>query len=98
MLELRVGRRVGDLDLELSLQVGDEPVLVAGPNGAGKSSLLRMILGVLRPERGRIALDGRVLFDAEQGIDLPVEERALGYVPQDYAVFPHLTVLKDVAF
>jgi molybdate transport system ATP-binding protein len=57
-----------------------------------------MLLGILTPQRGRIALDGRALFDAEQRIDLPPEERRLGYVPQDYALFPHLDVAGNVAF
>jgi len=96
MLEVRVDKRVGTLDLALELSVGAETLLVAGPNGAGKSTLLRLLLGVARPDRGRIALDGRILFDAHS--DVPAEDRRLGYVPQDYALFPHLDGLGNVAF
>jgi ABC-type sulfate/molybdate transport systems ATPase subunit len=71
---------------------------VVGPSGAGKTSLLRSIAGLARPERGRIALDGRVLFDSAAGIDLPPEDRRVGYVFQEYALFPHMTVQQNVAF
>jgi molybdate transport system ATP-binding protein len=98
VLELRVARRIGALDLRIDLSLGNETVLVAGPNGAGKSSLLRLLLGVLRPDAGRIALDGDVLFDSAQRLDVPPEERGLAYVPQDYALFPHLDVLRNATF
>jgi molybdate transport system ATP-binding protein len=71
---------------------------LVGPNGAGKTTLLLLILGVLEPDRGRIVVGGRVLFDAELGVNVPIEERGLGYVPQSYALFPHLTVRQNVEF
>jgi len=88
VLEVRVARRIGTLDLAIDLSLDRETVLVAGPNGSGKSTLLRLLLGVLRPDAGRIAVDGTVLF----------EERRLAYVPQDYALFPHLDVLGNAMF
>ena len=84
--------------LELSLEAGRETVALVGPSGAGKTSVLRAVAGLLRPRAGRIALDGRVWFDRELGIDLPPEERSVGFVFQDYALFPHLTVAGNVAF
>jgi len=98
VLEARIAGRAGPLDLRVDLSLDGETVLVAGPNGSGKSTLLRLLLGVLRPEAGRIALDGSVLFDAEEGIDVPAEERGLAYVPQDYALFPHMDVLANATF
>ena len=92
MLEARVV--TGLLDLQFA--VGPETVLLAGPNGAGKSTLLRLLLGIDAPGSGRIALDGRVLFDGN--VDLPPETRRLGYLPQDYALFPHLDVRGNVGF
>ncbi len=72
--------------------------MIAGPNGAGKTTLLLMILGVRRPSSGRVVVGGATLFDSARRVDVPVEERRLGYVPQDYALFPHMTVLGNVQF
>lgn len=69
-----------------------------GPSGAGKSTVLDAVAGLLRPERGRIAVAGRVLFDSEEGIDLKPEHRACGYVFQDGRLFPHRTVLENLLF
>jgi molybdate transport system ATP-binding protein len=98
VLDVRVARRVGNIDLRVDMNVGRGIVLLVGPNGAGKSSLLRLLLGVITPESGRIALNGQILFDPAARIDVPVEERRLGYLPQDYALFPHLDVLRNVTF
>jgi len=98
VLEIGVARKLGPLDLRIDLSLNREAVLVAGPNGAGKSTLLRILLGVVSPDAGRITLDQRVLFDAEKGIDVATEERELGYLPQDYALFPHLDVMGNVTF
>ncbi|MEO8178244.1 MAG: ABC transporter ATP-binding protein [Deltaproteobacteria bacterium] len=90
--------RAGALRLELELPVAAGPLVVVGPNGAGKTSLLLLLLGALRPESGRISLGERVLFDSKAGIDVPLEGRQLGYVPQDYALFPHLSVRQNIRF
>jgi molybdate transport system ATP-binding protein len=92
VLEARVVTQL----LDVQLAVGAETLLLAGPNGAGKSTLLRMLLGIGAPQSGRIALDGRTLWDGET--NLPPEERGLGYVPQAYALFPHLDVAGNVGF
>ena len=84
--------------LELALAVGRETFALVGPSGAGKTSVLRAVAGLVRPARGRIALGGRVLFDAAEGIDHPPEERRVGFVFQEYALFPHMTVEKNVAY
>src|SRR5262250_2234906 len=98
MFQFQLEGRVGELEIGIALSVTEGPLILAGPNGSGKTSLLLMLLGLLRPERGSIAIGEEVLFDASRGIDLPPEERGLGYVPQDYALFPHLSVLENVAF
>jgi molybdate transport system ATP-binding protein len=84
--------------LELSLAVAAETVAIVGPSGAGKSTVLRAIAGLLRPQHGRIALDGDVWFDAGAHVDLPPEDRSVGMVFQQYALFPHLSVQKNVEF
>jgi len=95
-LELEVVREAFLLEVTLSLPGG--PTVLVGPNGAGKSTLLRAILGAIPVRRGRILLDGRTLLDTTRGISLPAEERRVGWVPQEYALFPHLTVLENVTF
>ncbi|MGD9573154.1 MAG: ABC transporter ATP-binding protein [Thermoleophilia bacterium] len=69
-----------------------------GPSGAGKTTVLRAIAGAVRPSEGRIALGDRALFDRDARIDLPPEERRVGYVFQEYALFPHMTVRQNVGF
>ena len=82
----------------LDLAVGRETVALVGPSGAGKTTVLRAISGLTRPERGRIELDGTVLFDSEAGIDVAPERRRVGFVFQDYALFPHMTVEQNVRY
>ena len=84
--------------LELTLEIGAETFALVGPSGAGKSSVLRAIAGLLRPARGRVALDGTAWLDTARGVDLPPERRSVGLVFQDYALFPHLSVRANVAF
>ncbi|PYM13740.1 MAG: hypothetical protein DMD81_20220 [Candidatus Rokuibacteriota bacterium] len=84
------------LDVEWS--AGDGVVTLFGPSGAGKTLTLQCLAGLVRPERGRIVLDGRVLFDSSTGVDVPPQQRRVGYVFQGYALFPHLTVAQNVGF
>ena len=95
-LAIDVPRRAFRVALDLA--VGRETVALVGPSGAGKTTVLRAISGLIRPERGRIELDGTVLFDAEAGIDLAPERRRVGFVFQDYALFPHMTVEQNVRY
>lgn len=88
----------GALHLDVVLSGARGPLALVGPNGSGKSTLLRAIVGAHRPTRGSIELDGTLLFSAAAGIDVPSEERSVGYVPQGYGLFPHLRVVDNVAF
>jgi molybdate transport system ATP-binding protein len=83
--------------LELALDVGRTVALV-GPSGAGKTSVLRAVAGLARPSSGRIALDGETWFDAEAGVSLRPDERRVGLVFQEYALFPHMNVRQNVAY
>jgi molybdenum ABC transporter ATP-binding protein len=84
--------------LELGLEVGAETVALVGPSGAGKTSLLRTVAGLARPERGAIRSGSDVWFDSDRGIDRRPEQRSVGFVFQEYALFPHLTVAQNVTF
>jgi molybdate transport system ATP-binding protein len=81
---------------ELSLPPGIS--LLFGPSGAGKTTLLSALAGLLRPDRGRIAVGSELLFDAERGIDVKPEARRIALVFQSLALFPHLTARENVAF
>jgi molybdate transport system ATP-binding protein len=97
-LELDIGLPLRSFRLELTLGLGRETFALVGPSGAGKTTVLRAIAGLARPEHGRVVLDGEVLFDAAAGISLAPEERRVGFVFQDYALFPHMTVAQNVAY
>jgi molybdate transport system ATP-binding protein len=97
-LRARISAQLGRLAIDVELDTGPGTLVLCGPNGAGKTSLLSFLLGVLPVERGRVAIGDAVLFDSEAGIDVPLEQRGLGYVPQDHGLFPHLTVRQNVAF
>ena len=73
-------------------------VALFGPSGSGKSLTMQAIAGLLRPDRGRIEVAGRVLFDSETDVDVPPRDRRLAYLFQDYALFPHLTVRQNIGF
>jgi molybdate transport system ATP-binding protein len=89
---------VGARSLELAFRTADAPLALVGPNGAGKTTALLMILGAARPAAGRVVLEGAPLFDDARGVDVPVEDRRIAFVPQRYALFPHLDVLDNVAY
>ena len=93
-----VKMRLGALGLDVELVGAEAPVALIGPNGSGKTTLLRTIAGAHRPDAGTIRLGDHVVFDAQAGVDVAPERRHVGYVPQGYGLFPHLTVLDNVAF
>jgi len=97
-LHLDIRARRGAFTLDVALDVGDETVAVVGPNGAGKTTVLRCVAGLTPPVGGRIVLHGRVLDDAGRGVHVPIEDRGLGIVFQDYLLFPHRSALDNVAF
>ncbi|WP_343722708.1 ABC transporter ATP-binding protein [Herbaspirillum seropedicae] len=84
--------------LDLSLVSASQRIVLYGPSGAGKSLTLKAIAGLMRPDSGHIRLNGRTLFNSNEGIDLPVQGRNVAYLFQDYALFPHLSVAQNIAF
>lgn len=97
-LDVSISHPLRSFCLELELSLGRETLALVGPSGAGKSTVLRAIAGLMRLERGRVALDDDVWLDAASGIDVPPERRSVGFVFQEYALFPHMTVRRNVAF
>ena len=98
-LRVQVATELREFELSVELGVGPGACLaLVGPSGAGKSTVLRAIAGLHNPERGRVALDGEVWLDTATAIDLPAERRNCGYLFQEYALFPHLSAWRNVAF
>jgi molybdopterin-binding protein len=99
MLRLEAETRSGGFEMDVA--VGVEPgrcLAIAGPSGAGKTTLLRIAAGLTRPTRGRVECNGETWLDTARAIDLPAERRRAGFVFQDYALFPHMTALANVAY
>jgi molybdate transport system ATP-binding protein len=90
--------REREFQLEVSFTAEHDRSVVFGPSGSGKSLTLQCIAGLLKPDAGRIEIGERVLFDSAAGINLRPQERNVGFVFQDYALFPHLTVEQNIAF
>ncbi|MBI4238430.1 MAG: ATP-binding cassette domain-containing protein [Deltaproteobacteria bacterium] len=104
MIELAVrqrfghrGTRIWDLQLDGTLATGQVTALF-GPSGAGKTTVLRLLAGLCRPDAGRIVVDGAVWCDTAAGVWVPPQARRVGFVFQDFALFPHMTVRENVAF
>jgi len=94
----RVGTPGRHFQLNVQFRTDARRTVIFGPSGAGKSLTLQAIAGLLRPDEGAILVDGQPVFDASKGVDLPARARQLGYLFQDYALFPHLTVRQNIAF
>jgi molybdate transport system ATP-binding protein len=91
--------RLGDFKLDVRWSVGEGEVMVLfGPSGSGKTQTLRAIAGLLRPAEGLIDIGGQLVFSTEGDIWVPPHQRNVGYVPQHYALFPHLTAAQNVAY
>ena len=93
-----VGSGAQRFQLDVAFRSDVERLVLFGPSGAGKTMTLKAIAGLVRPDAGRIAMAGETLFDAERGIDTPARQRDCGYLFQEYALFPHLTVRQNIAF
>lgn len=98
-LEVLLKKGLHSFELDVSFTVGPEELMVLiGPSGAGKSTIIRLIAGLERPDEGRITYNGETWVDTERRIFLPTQKRGIGFVFQDYTLFPHLSVYRNVAF
>jgi molybdate transport system ATP-binding protein len=94
--EIDIEKRLGDTQVSLTLEAGEGATVLFGPSGVGKSSVLNMVAGLLRPDRGRIVVDGETLFG--NGVNVPPERRKAGYVFQEARLFPHKRVRANLLY
>lgn len=98
MLEVALHKRLDGFRLDVAFAAQNELVVLFGPSGAGKSLTLQAIAGTMHPDAGRIIIDDQAVYDSGQRLDLPPQVRRVGYVPQHYALFPHLTAAANIGF
>ena len=98
MLEVALRKRLGDFQLDAAFAAPGGLITLFGPSGSGKSLTLQAIAGTIEPDEGRVSLDGQPIFDSSSGLNLPAQKRRVGYVPQHYALFPHLSVADNIGF
>lgn len=98
VLEVKIQKQLNSFRLDVAFSLGDELLAIFGPSGSGKSLTLQCIAGLLKPDAGTVAINGRTVFDAARGLNLPPQERRVGYVFQNYALLPYLTVADNVAY
>jgi molybdate transport system ATP-binding protein len=103
MLEINVKKHLGTdpqagFDLDVSFSVDGGITVLAGPSGAGKTTTLRLIAGILKPDEGTIKVGAETYFDSTRGINLSIQKRRVGFVFQDYALFPHLNAEQNIAY
>lgn len=103
MTEISLCRKLsgagGTFGLDVNIQIEEgELITLYGPSGAGKTSILRMIAGLLQPEKGRITVDGNTWFDSQKKISLSPQRRSTGIVFQDYALFPNMSVIENIRY
>ncbi len=97
-LSVKLTKHLSNFTLDVSFSTDDQPLGLLGASGAGKSLILRCLAGIETPDAGKIVLNGRVLFDSDAGINVPICDRKIGILFQNYALFPHLTIAQNVAF
>ena len=91
-----IEKKLGSFELKVKFEAGNETLALLGASGCGKSMTLKCIAGIEKPDKGRIIVDGKVLFDSEKNINLPPQERHVGMMFQNYALFPNMTVLENI--
>jgi len=98
MITVTLFKKMHSFDLDISFNIDTEVLVLEGPSGAGKSTILDCIAGIKTPNKGRICIDNNIVFDSNENINMEIRNRGIGYVFQNYALFPHLTVRKNIEF
>src|SRR5262249_43808284 len=98
MLTVEIHKKLGDFSLDANFQSASGVTALFGPSGSGKTSIIGMVAGLMKPDRGRITINGEVTFDSATGIDERAYKRRIGYVFQDGRLFPHLSVAHNLDY
>jgi molybdate transport system ATP-binding protein len=98
VLGVDLRKTIGDLDLHIAFESAGPVTGLFGPSGSGKTTLVNMIAGLLRPDAGRLSLDGETLLDHARGVNVPAHRRRIGYVFQEGRLFPHMTVKHNLDY
>lgn len=91
-------KKLESFELDAEIHMGQELLVIEGASGAGKTTILNCLAGIRKPDRGKISVEGRILFDHESKTDIPANKRNIGYVFQNYALFPNMTVKANVLY
>jgi len=98
MLEVSFNKKLWHFTLDLQMNVDNQILVLWGPSGSGKTTVLQCLAGLTKPTRGCIKLNDKVLFSSDKKINVPTRQRNVGYLFQDYALFPHMTVKQNVFY
>ncbi len=98
MLEVKIAKKLWHFTLDINFQIDKQIMVLWGPSGAGKTTILQCLAGLQKPTSGTIKLGHRALFSSEEKISVPARFRNIGYLFQDYALFPHMTVRNNVLY
>lgn len=97
-LEVNISKTVGEIKLSKKFNLEEEIMIFYGPSGSGKTTILNCISGLNTPDKGEIKLNGRTIYSSKEKIDIPPFKRKIGYIFQDYALFPHLNVYENILY
>lgn len=98
MININIKKQLPQICIKANIQTDLNNLVLFGPSGSGKSTLLKIISGFFTPDEGLIQLDDNILFDSERKISLPIHQRNIGYMPQNYSLFPNLTVKENILY
>lgn len=98
MLEARLRKKLWHFTLDVHLRIDNQILILLGPSGSGKTTILHLLAGLTKPTEGFIKLNGRVLYSSKEKTNTPPQDRNIGYLFQDYALFPHMTVRQNVVY
>ncbi|HDK7166578.1 TPA: ATP-binding cassette domain-containing protein [Clostridium botulinum] len=98
MIKLDIVKSLNHFDLQCKLTLGNEVVALQGSSGSGKTTILDCIAGIRTPDKGIIKIDNKIVFSSSENINLPIRDRHIGYLFQNYALFPHMTVEENILF